>query len=62
LKALELFDEKKRFSKAKLLSEANIDFADALIASIMESEAEVITFDKDFRKVNVPIRNILEIQ
>lgn len=47
LKALELFDEK------------NIDFADALIASMaMESEAEVITFDKDFRKVNVPIRNI----
>jgi predicted nucleic-acid-binding protein len=47
LKALEIFDGK------------NIDFADALIASMaMESEVEVITFDKDFRKVNVPIRNI----
>ena len=47
LKALEIFAEK------------NIDFADALIASMaMENEAEVITFDKDFSKVNVPIRSI----
>ncbi|MBC8234654.1 type II toxin-antitoxin system VapC family toxin [bacterium] len=47
LKALELFAEK------------NIDFADALIASMaMANEAEVITFDKDFRKVNVSIRSI----
>ena len=48
LRALQLYADKK------------IDFLDALLASlVLEDEVEVVTFDKDFRRVGVTIRNLL---
>lgn|GEM_PF-5454167 len=48
LRALQLYADKK------------IDFVDALLASLaLEDEVEVVTFDKDFRRVGVTIRNLL---
>lgn len=48
MRALQLYADKK------------IDFVDALLASLaLEDEVEVVTFDKDFRRVGVTIRNLL---
>jgi predicted nucleic-acid-binding protein len=52
LENLKIPNKKNYFKALDFYSEYNIDFADCLIASrVLESDLKLISFDKDFRKI-----------